>query len=80
MGETHWYILSYRHCVFTRNDPPECVCVCVCCRPASDPDRCDRGGETVDKSGHRWSRGPPQSAERRLAAVAAQGLKTLFIL
>lgn len=49
----------------------------MCGRPASDPDRCDRGGEAVGKSGHRRSRDPPQSAERPLAAVAAQGLKTL---
>lgn len=49
--------------------------VCVCCRPASDPHRCDRGGETVCEPGHRRRRGGPQSAERLLAAVAAQGLK-----
>lgn len=47
------------------------------CRPASDPDRCDRRGETVGERGHRRGRDPPQSAERRLAAVAAQGRKTL---
>lgn len=50
------------------------------CRPASDPDGCDRRGETFGERGHRRGRDPPQSAERRLAAVAAQGQETLFSL
>lgn len=51
------------------------MCVCVFHRPASDPDRCDRGGEAVGEPGHRRSRDPPQFVERVVAAVAAQGLK-----
>lgn len=49
------------------------VCVCLCCRAASDPHRRDRGGERVHQFGPgRRGRGP-QSPERLLAAVAAQG-------
>lgn len=66
-----WYALSVTFCW---------RCVCLCPRPASDPDRCHQGGETVCESGHRRRWDTPRSADRLLAAVVAQGLNIYIVI